>query len=97
MVPPKVPSRYSSYCPGDALASTNATFYSVDDCLVRHAHFDETTGRILFRAFLHFEGHQDDEKVFRGDELDVELSGELKNSGTQWQLSYYSIESCAIN
>lgn len=79
-----------------AISRTNALFYSVDDCVVRYAHFDEVSGRILFRAFLHFEGDQDDDKTFLGDELDVELSGELRLSGTQWQLSYYSIESCDI-
>lgn len=80
-----------------AIARTNAQFFSVDDCVVRHAHFDASTGRIVFRAFLHFEGDHDDDKSFLGDELEVELSGELRLSGTQWQLSYYSVESCDIN
>ena len=80
-----------------AIAGTNASFYSVDDCRVRYAHFDETTGRILFRAFLHFEGDQDDAKTFLGDEVEVELSGELRRSGSQWQLSYYSIDRCSVN
>ena len=80
-----------------AIARTNATFFGVDECIVRSARYDAASGRILFRAFLHFEGQQDEAKAFLGDELEVELAGELKRSGNHWLLSYYSIESCHLN
>jgi hypothetical protein len=79
------------------VAGTNAVFFGMDEYAVRYARLDKTSGRIVFRAFLHFDGQQDEQKPFLGDELDVELIGELKCYGAQWQLSYYNIESCKLN
>lgn len=79
-------------CITSTIAATNATEFDLDDVEVTDVgDFNFAEGTIPFRATLHFGGSQLEDRIFCGDGISAEISGEARFDGSEWEIDGYEI------
>jgi hypothetical protein len=76
---------------------TNATGWYMDQYEIHNVEHDPRSDRLSFRATLHFSGDQLEGRMWYGDAITVELSGNAQYHEGEWSLDDYQIEHCWTN
>ena len=72
------------------IANTNATGFSTDEVeILEVGHFVFSDAGIPFRARIRLTGDSDDESVFHGDTIFVDVTGTLRYDGAHWMIGDY--------
>lgn len=80
----------------NTIANTNASRYGIDGLDVKRAQYFQESELIIFQARVRISGTQNKRQLFKGNLIDIDLTGRLKYEENIWTLQRYKIGSCEI-